>query len=193
MAAAGEAVHGEADFVASFGPATRARRRMWHRPGRHRAGPAGHRGRRRRRRPRHAGAGTAPLGGRHLGARRPRARSTSGARSTWSSSPATCCRSWSRRTRAAAVASCAGTSAAGGRLVIGAGLRAGLPSVDDLDRWAADGGARARRAVRRLGPRTVDAGQRLRRDRQPPIESQHSHRLARPSQQPLAGRGSRDR
>ena len=39
--------------------------------------------------------------------------------------------------RAAAVAGCARHLGAGGRLVAGAGLRAGWPSVDDLDGWAA--------------------------------------------------------
>jgi SAM-dependent methyltransferase len=42
--------------------------------------------------------------------------------------------------RAAAVASCARHVAADGRLVIGAGLQAGFPSVHDVDRWAADAG-----------------------------------------------------
>ena len=42
-----------------------------------------------------------------------------------------------RTARAAAVAACARHLGAGGRLVAGAGLRAGWPSLDDLDGWAA--------------------------------------------------------
>jgi SAM-dependent methyltransferase len=42
--------------------------------------------------------------------------------------------------RAAAVAACARHLGADGRLVAGAGLRAGWPSVDDLDGWAAVAG-----------------------------------------------------
>ena len=38
------------------------------------------------------------------------------------------------------MATCAGHLAPGGRLVVGAGLQRGWPSVDELDAWAFDAG-----------------------------------------------------
>jgi SAM-dependent methyltransferase len=42
--------------------------------------------------------------------------------------------------RAAIVATCGGHLASGGRLVVGAGLQRGWPSVGELDAWASDAG-----------------------------------------------------
>ena len=70
--------------------------------------------------------------------------------------------------RAAAVAACARHLDVGGRLVSGAGLASGWPTVAELDRVVGRRRARARGAVRGVGPRAVDRGESVRGDGQPP-------------------------
>ena len=164
----GADVHGEAAYVAALrgAPRDRARRRLRHRPGRRRAGPAaatsssGSTATRRCSR----SPATCPASS---GSRATSPRSTSTTASTWSSPPATSSSSSSpaprREVRAAAGGAPAARRAAGQRLAHRpdgrAGVRRAMPPPPGLEQvvrhstWQGDPLARRRRLVRRGRPR----------------------------------------